>query len=362
MRVAIDMSPIIYGTGVSKYRENLVRNLLKIDTQNEYLLYGGSFRQIQNLRSKIEDIIHNSSNVKSITYPIPPRLADIVWNKLHTLPIEKLIGEVDLIHTSDWSEPPSSFRKITTIHDLVPIVLPRFTPKIIVDTHKERLKWVQKESSKIIVPSKATKEDLIKLGFDENKITVIYEAPNISKASVADVEAVKAKYAIREGYIIMIGTNPRKNIERSINAFHLSKHGKNLKLIIVGENKGLKIKDERGVRFLGYVPDSDLAPLLSGASLLLFPSLYEGFGIPILEAYTCNVPVVTSNISCMPEAAGGAAILVDPYDVNSIADGIKEALSKPKTLITKGLKVVANYSWQKNAQETLGVYNEVAGK
>lgn len=358
MRIAIDMSPIIYGTGVSKYRENLVRNLLKIDTQNEYVLYGGSFRRLQELRLKIQDLgITSKTAIK--TFPIPPRLADIVWNKLHILPIEKLIGEVDLIHTSDWSEPPSRFKKITTIHDLVPIVLPKFTPKIIVDTHRDRLKYVQKESSKIIVPSKATKEDLIKLGFDEDKVTVIYEAPNISKASAAEVNEVKRKYAIREDYIIMVGTNPRKNIERAVNAYHLSKHGKNLKLIIAGENKGLKLKDERGVRFLGYVPDSDLAPLLTGSSLLLFPSLYEGFGIPILEAYKCNVPVVTSNVSSMPEAAGGAAILVDPYDVNFIADGIKEALSKPKTLITKGLRVVENYSWTKNAEETLKVYKEV---
>jgi len=362
MRVAIDLSPIIYGTGVSKYRENLVKNLLKMDSENEYVLYGGSFRQIQNLKFKIQNIVQNYNNAKSIVYPIPPRLANIIWNKLHILPIEKLVGQVDLIHTSDWAEPPSSSKKITTIHDLVPIVLPRFTPKIIVDTHKERLKWVQRESLKIIVPSNATKEDLIKLGFEENKIAVIYEAPNLSKASAAEVKVVRQKYSIREDYIIMIGTNPRKNIERAINGYHLSKHGKNLKLIIVGENKGLKIKDERGVRFLGYVPDADLSPLLTGASLLLFPSLYEGFGIPILEAYTCNVPVVTSNISCMPEAAGGASILVDPYDVNAIADGIKEALSKPKTLITKGLKVVANYSWQKNAEETLGVYKEVYEK
>ncbi len=361
MRIAIDMSSVIYGTGVSNYRINLVKNLLKIDTQNEYLLYGGSLRRLQELKLKIQDLgLTNKTIVK--TFPIPPRLADVVWNKLHTLPIETLIGDCDLIHTSDWAEPPSKINKITTIHDLVPIVLPRFTPKIIVDTHKERLKWVQKESKKIIVPSTATKEDLIKLGIDESKIVVIYEAPNISKATEAQVIESKRKYAIREEYIIMIGTNPRKNIERAVKAYHLAKHGKNLKMLIIGENKGLKLEDERGVRFLGYVPTEDLSPLLTGAKALLFPSLYEGFGVPILESFACEVPVVTSNISSMPEAAGGAAILVDPYNENSIAEGIEEALSKPKTLIAKGLKVVANYSWQKNAEETLGVYKEMYEK
>ena len=280
---------------------------------------------------------------------------------MHVLPIEKVIGKFDVVHTSDWAEPPSALPKITTIHDLVPLVLPKFTPKIIVETHKDRLKWVSKESRRIIAPSLATKEDLIKLGINEDKITDIYEAPNFSKATSSEVEAVKKKYSIHEDYIIMIGTNPRKNIERSVKAFHLAKHGKNLKLLIIGENKGLRLEDERGVRFLGFVSTSDLSSLLTGANLLLFPSLYEGFGVPILESFACEVQVVTSNISSMPEAAGGAAILVDPYDVNSIAEGIEEALSKPKTLISKGLKVVEKYSWEKNAKETLEVYKEVVG-
>ena len=355
MKIAIDLSQIIYGTGVSHYRENLVKNLLKISPGNKYLLYGGSLRRFNELKSRINS--YGSTDTK--VFPIPPRFANIIWNKLHILPIEKIIGNVDLIHTSDWVEPPSSLPKVTTIHDLVPLVLPQFTPKIIVETHKERLKWVEKESKKIIVPSETTKIDLIKLGVDENRIAVIYEAPNITKATEAQVVESKRKYKIHEEYIIMIGTNPRKNIERAVKAFHLAKHGKNLRLLIVGENKDLKLEDERGVRFLGFVPTSDLSPLLTGSSVLLFPSLYEGFGVPILESFACEVPVVTSNISSMPEAAGGAAVLVDPYDVNSIAAGIEEAISKPKTLIAKGLKVISNYSWSKTAKETLEVYKEV---
>ena len=356
MRIAIDMSPIIYGTGVSNYRHNLATNLIKFAPENEYLLYGGSLRRYKELEEKIKSYGASHSKI----FPIPPRLADILWNKLHILPIEKLIGECDLVHTSDWSEPPSKINKITTIHDLVPLVLPKSTPKIIVETHKERLKWVEQESKLIIAPSIATKNDMVKLGFDENRIRVIYEAPNFTKASKESVDLVRKKYSIHEEYIIMIGTNPRKNIERSVNAFHLAKHGKNIKLLIVGEKKGLKISDERGVRFLGFVPTEDLSPLLTGSKLLLFPSLYEGFGVPILESYLCEVPVVTSNISSMPEAAGGAAVLVDPYDVNSIAEGIEEALSMPKTLVKKGLKVVTKYSWQKNAIETAKVYKEAS--
>ena len=233
MRYAIDLSQIIYGTGVSHYRENLVRNLLKIDTENEYVLFAGSLRRKQ-------DILNFFPQTK--VFPIPPRLADIVWNKLHVLPIEKLIGQVDVVHTSDWAEPPSKMNKVTTIHDLVALKFSKITPQIVVDTHKQRLKWVSKESKLIIVPSIATKDDLIELGFDQNKIRVIYEAPNLQKASVEAVKNVQKKFGIREEYIIAIGANSRKNIKSIIDAYHLSKYGKNIKLIIAGEKIKMEIK------------------------------------------------------------------------------------------------------------------------
>lgn len=357
MIVAIDLSQIIYGTGVSHYRLNLVKNLLRIDQENEYVLFGGSLRRFQELRRRIYDLSNNTKSVIK-TFPIPPRLADIIWNKLHIFPIEKLIGHVDLIHTSDWAEPPSGINKVTTIHDLVALKFSKITPKIIVETHKARLKWMNRESKLIIVPSLATKNDLIELGFDENRIRVIYEAPNLYKTNKILTEEILKKYGIYEDYLITIGTNPRKNNQGVIDGYHLSKYGKNLKLIIVGEKTNSKLEDERGVRFLGHVPDNDLSSLLTGSKALVFPSFYEGLGIPILDAFNCEVPVVTSNLSSMPEIAGGAAILVDPYDVNSIASGIEEALSKPKTLIAKGIKRVADFSWQKTAEETLKVYYE----
>jgi len=356
MKIAIDLSPILYGTGVSHYRENLVRNLLKIDKTNEYLLYGGSFRRFNELKDRIKKL---SKDQEVKTFPIPPTLADIIWNKLHILPIEKLIGSVNLVHTSDWAEPPSIFPKITTIHDLIPLKFPKVTPPVIVAAHKERLKWVKKESKRIIVPSQTTKNDLVEFGFNEDIIRVIYEAPNLKKANEQEITAIKAKYRIHDDYIIAIGTNMRKNIDRIIDAYNLSKSGMNLKLLIVGEKRGIEHEDQRGVRFLGHVEDSDLSPLLTGSKALIFPSIYEGLGIPILDGFSCEVPVVTSNIGSMKEISGDASILVDPYDVNSIADGIRKALEAPKALITKGLRQVSNFSWTKTAQETLEVYKEV---
>ena len=356
MKIAIDLSQMLFGSGVSHYRENLVKNLLEVDTENKYLLFGGSLRQYHLLEEKINSL---KGRHEAKTFPIPPTLADLIWNRLHKIPIEKLLGEVDLIHTSDWTEPPSKYPKVTTIHDLIALKFPKITQPSVVSVHKERIKWVYKESRKIIVPSLSTKKDLMDLGFEEERIRVIYEAPNLTKANQKNVEEVKKKYQIYDNYIIAIGVNPRKNIQKMIEAFHLSKSGKNLKFVIAGERKGMVFENERGVRFLGRISDYDLAALLTGSKALVYASLYEGLGIPILDAFNCEVPVVTSNISSMPEVAGGAAILVNPTSTNSIADGIEEALSKPKTLIAKGLRRVEDFSWRKCAKETLEIYKGV---
>lgn len=350
MKIAIDISQIVYGTGVSHYRENLVKNLLKIDGEDEFILFAGTLR-------RKTDILKIFSTAR--VFPIPPKLGNIIWNRLHILPIEKLIGEVDVLHTSDWSEPPSKAYKVTTIHDLIPFKFPKIVPKIIRSTHEARLKWVIKESKKIIVPSLNTKKDLMDFGFSESIIRVIPEAPNFTRASEEEINTVKRKYKIFGDYIISVGTKPWKNTERMIKAFHLSKYGKDLKYIIVGALGDIHLKNERGVRLLGNVSDFDLAGLLSGSRGLIFASLYEGLGIPVLDAFNCGVPVVASNSSSLPEVAGDAAAFVDPYDINSIADGIEKILRGPKSFVDKGYKKVKEYSWENTARMTLDVYKEV---
>ncbi|MCX6704631.1 MAG: glycosyltransferase family 1 protein [Candidatus Woesebacteria bacterium] len=349
MKIAIDISQIVYGTGVSTYTESLVKSLLRIDSEDDYTLFAGAFRR----RGDILKVFPEAQ-----VFPIPPILADIIWNKLHVLPIEKLIGNIDVFHTSDWAEPPSSAFKVTTIHDLYPLRFPKMVHPKVLEVHKKKLSWVILESKRIIVPSNSTKADLMDLGVDENIIRVIPEAPSFSKASEEEVAAIKKKYQIQGDYLISIGVTELKNTKRIIEAFHLSSAGKELKLILVGRPVGIQIKPERNIRILGYVPQNDLKALLTGARGLIFASLYEGYGIPILDAFACGVPVVTSNISSMPEVAGKAAVLVDPYDAASIASGITKILSGPKGLIEKGLARVGEFSWGKTAQMTLDVYKE----
>lgn len=353
MKIAIDISQIVYGTGVSTYTDNLVRNLLKIDKDNEYLLFAGTLRRKQ-------DVLKVFPQAK--VFPIPPTLADILWNRFHIFAIEKLIGEIDILHTSDWSEPPSCAFKVTTVHDLYPFKFPRLVHPKILEAHKGKINWVLQESKRVIVPSNSTKEDLMHLGMDEKKIRVIYEAPSLVKTSLDKVSEIKRKYNLQGDYLISIGITKLKNTENIIKAFHLGSAGKEVKLVLVGRPVGVELGEERNLRILGHVPKEDLGALLTGSKGLIYPSLYEGFGIPILDAFKCEIPVLTSNISSMKEVAGNAAELVDPYDPSSMSEGIEKILRGPKGYIEKGLTRVKDFSWEKTAEETLGVYREAVSR
>ncbi|HUC95127.1 MAG TPA: glycosyltransferase family 1 protein [Candidatus Saccharimonadales bacterium] len=355
MKIAIDISQTIFGTGVSTYTSNLVRGLLKNDPDDKYILFGGSMRRFVELKTLTGNF---TGNFESKIFPYPPALADLIWNRLHILPVEKLIGQVDVVHTSDWEEPLSSAFKVTTIHDLYPFKFPRMVHPKILAVHKRKFAWVIRESKRIIVPSESTKEDLIKLGVAENIIRYIPEAPSLVKADSKQVDSVKKKYNLSGDYVISIGVTPLKNTNRITEAFHLSRAGKDLKLVLAGRPSDVGVTEERNVRILGYVPQDDLAALLTGSRALIFASLYEGFGIPILDAFACGVPVVTSNTGSMPEIAGDAAVLVDPYDVDSIKEGIEDVLRGPKNFIEKGFERVKEFSWDKTAKMTLDVYKE----
>jgi glycosyltransferase involved in cell wall biosynthesis len=361
VKIAIDISQIVYDTGVSQYVKSLVTNLLKIDHENKYLLFAGTLRR----REDIQKFLSGLENTpESKIFPLPPVAAGILWNDLHILPIEKLIGSADVFHSSDWAEPPSKMFKVTTVHDLAPFLFPDLFPRDlirnIVNTHKLRMRWVREETDRVIVPTNATKNDLMKLGFNESVIRVIPEAVSDSFKPMDEqkIEVVKRKYKLYGNYVLSVGMDKRKNTERIIKAFDQASPGKDLKLIFVGQPKYMKIEETRNIRMLGHISREDLPAIYSGARALVYPSLYEGFGLPILEAFACDCPVVTSNTSSMAEVAGDAAKLVDPYDVESIKEGVDEVLRGPKSFIEKGEKRVKEFSWEKTAKMTLDVYRE----
>lgn len=356
MRIGIDISQVVYGTGVSLYTKELVRALLKLDHEDEYVLFGGYLRRKRDLSTFTSSL---SGRFVSKLVLFPPVLADLVWNRLHILNFEKFTGPIDVYHSSDWAQAPSKALKVTTIHDLAPFKFPKLTPKGIVSAYTARFKRIAKEIDRVIVPSEATKKDLVEVGMDEGKIRVIYEAPGetFKPQSQEAVSSLLKKLKVSGDYLLAVGVGGRKNTERLVKAFELARAGKNLTLILVGTG-GDKYTENRGVRALGAVDDRDLATLYTGAQAFIYPSLYEGFGLPILQAFACGAPVVTSNISAMAETAGTAAVLVDPHSTESISDGIKKALAGRVGLTKKGFERVKSFSWEKAAMETLAVYRE----
>lgn len=346
MKIGIDISQIVYGTGVSVYTKNLVENLLKIDKKNEYVLFFSSLRKkYQKLNLKTQN-----QNLKLKTFKFPPTFLEFIWNRLHILPIESLIGKIDVFHTSDWTEPPAKCQKVTTIHDLSPLLFPNEVDPKIVTVHKRKLEWVKKESKLVIAVSQSTKNDIVKLlKIPQEKIRVVYEGVDRNKFQNLDskfqinskIQKIKKKYQIKGEYLLAFAGPKRKNLER------IKKAAKGYNLFIIGQPR---------------VEDEDLPILYRGALGLVYASTYEGFGLPILEAMVSGCPVITSNLSSMPEIAGEAAVLVDPFSVESIAQGIKKALKNREKLIKKGYQQVEKFSWENTAKETLKVYEEAFQK
>jgi glycosyltransferase involved in cell wall biosynthesis len=169
---------------------------------------------------------------------------------------------------------------------------------------------------------------------------------------------IKAKYKLNGDYLIAVGINPRKNSLRIIDAFRRLKNERNLTLVFVGRPFHIELPRLNKIRILGHVSEADMPILYSGARVLVYPSIYEGFGLPILEAFACQTPVVTSNLGSLKEVARDAAVLVNPKSTQSILEGIKEAFNNKDFLVRKGVKIVKTFSWKKTAEKTYNVYKE----
>ena len=362
MKIAIDISQIVYGTGVSNYVKNLIVNLLTIDQKNNYLFFGGSLRNQRQLKDFLNQI--NQGQFQAKINFISPHLANFIWNRLHILPIESILGPVDVYLSSDWAQGPTKQAKsLTIIYDLIPWLYPETLHPKIISTHKRRMRWVKKEAEEIIAISQSTKRDLVNIvGINEKKITIVY--PGLDQArfcpqSQTKINQVKKKYQLKN-YILALGTRePRKNFARVISAFEQLENN-NQQLAIVGKygwGKEVKTPNSK-IKILGYVPDEDLPSLYSGAKVFVYPSLYEGFGMPVVEAQACGCPVITSNTSSLPEAAGEGAILVDPKNDQQIVQAIKKITTDQnlrKRLINRGIRNAKRFSWLETAKGVLAI-------
>lgn len=364
MRIGIDISQIVYQTGVSRYTFQLVKHLLKIDDQNHYFLYGGSLRQRQILNAFVYQV--KTPKVTSRLTGLSPKLADICWNRFNLFKPD-CCQPLDIFHASNWALPKTKAKLITTIHDLTFLKYPQTHTAYSVAVHTRHLTRAQKYADRIIAVSGSTKKDLVNYGIPEGKISVIYEAPNRIFKPLKDLKqlrAIKAKYHLKTRYLLSVGTQePRKNLKRLIKAY-LNLNLTDTPLVIVGKfGWGDKTDPPPNVKLLGFVPDEDLVGLYSAAQAFIYPSLYEGFGFPVIEAMACGCPVVTSNCSSLPEISGQAALYVNPLSVTDISHALKLAnelgSEKRQSLIQAGFAQARQFSWEKTAKETLKLYQEV---
>lgn len=371
MKIAIDVSQIVYGTGVGNYTKNLVKALLKIDKKNEYLLIGYSLRLGGRFR-EFESELKHYKNYKFKFFPLPITLAGILFNKIRLYPLDKLIGPVDIFHSSDWIQPPiksKTTKNVTTVHDMVPFLFESSTHPKIISNQKKRFKILKKEVDIILADSKTTKEDIIKFAeIPAEKIKVMYlgVSSDFKPQDDEKVKEVLAKYKIKKPYILSVATQePRKNIQKLIDVFDkINENYQDLNLVLVGKyGWGQEIPVSENIKQTGFVSQEDLSAIYSGARVFVYPSLYEGFGLPILEAMACGVPTITSNNSSMAEIAKDAAILIDPRNEAQLKKAIEMVLSlnleNYQKMVRASMDRAREYTWSKTAHQTLEVYEEL---
>ena len=371
MNIGIDVSPAInQKAGIARYTYQLVSSLLELDKSNNYLLYAFS--------SKSKQDVFKSERAQFRPHKWQPQLLKTYFLLLRLLNLsaDSFTKEADIVHSTDFVLPVSKSKpSIITIHDLAFRHFPTFY------TWKNRTymnsmaKFSAKRADKIIAVSQATKNDIIHfLNVDEKKIIIIPEGVDelFKPSSEQKIKTVKKEYGLPDEYIVTLGTlQPRKNLEALIDAFARLRKDKAIphKLVVVGEegwnNERLLTKLDRldiaeDIVITGFIEDNQLPSLYSGATALVYPSLYEGFGLPVLEAMACGVPVACSNTSSLPEVAGEAALLFDPTDVDQIYSSMQELLSDDRlrnNLSEAGIKRARHFTWEKTAKQTLSLYN-----
>lgn len=359
MHITIDVSQMAYqGTGVGRYTFELCQALLLVRSEHKLTFWAGSLRK----QAYFKELSKHTpwSAAKWINSPISPKLAGLVFNHI-PLKLDKIFDSPDLLHTSDWSEPNSVCPRVTTVHDLVFAKYPETLDSLILKTQKKRIKKLQNNNTFIITDSMSTKNDLVEMyHFDKVRIKVVYPGINTfyKPQGMQEIERVKTKYKLPDQFVLTLGTQePRKNLKRLIQATQLAK----IPLVIAGKyGWGETVNSPAHVQVLGFVDEADLPGLYSSASVFALVSLYEGFGFPALEAMSCGTALVVSNTSSLPELVEAAGILVDPIDPESIANGIKLALTKQSELRDKGLLQATKFSWENTAKEVISIYEQIA--
>ncbi len=372
MNIGIDISSLIYDRGVSRYTYNLVRALIASDLI-DVSLYGTSWRQRSELISRAEALIDHG-HTRHHQYHIqawPPKLHGLVW-QWGLNPVWRSLPKIDVFHSWDWSQPPDrDLPLVSTIHDLAILKFGNTAHPEILAAHQRSWKILRERQARIIAVSQATKRDIVELlQIPPYLVTVIPEAlpREIIEVDMLMTEnqaaVIQEQLGLNRPFILFVGTRePRKNLHRLIEAWQpLAPH---IDLIIAGAagwDGTQAFSNNPHLRFLGKVTDQQLSVLYREAEVFAYPSVYEGFGLPILEAFHYGTPVVAAEVPALMEVAGNAAVYVDPASPEAIRRGLETILSEDMEAQRKRLQRMQirrqMFSWDKVATATIAVYTQ----
>jgi len=367
LRIAIDARKL-RDYGIGTYVRNLLRHLSRIDSETEYVLF-----------CRAEDcgaVEELGENFRAVAEPARPYSA----SEQLRIPMDLRREGIDLFHAPHYVLPPlTPCKSVVTIHDCIHLRFPQYLPNRLAYAYARSSLWfATHRSNRVLTVSEASKRDILRyFRVPERKIDVIYNAIDErfgEPPAPEEIERVRDRYQLNAPYVLYAGNiKPHKNLERLIEAFHMVRRGdlEHVKMLIIGDEISKyatlrravhKYKLHKHVRFFGFVPDKTLAVLYRLARAFVFPSLYEGFGLPPLEAMASGTPVITSNLSSLPEVVGDAALLIDPYDADAIADAMRRVLLDSDLrddLRQRGLRRVAEFSWDRSVRRVREIYGEV---
>ncbi|MBX2991727.1 MAG: glycosyltransferase family 4 protein [Bacteroidetes bacterium] len=370
MRIAFDVSYIQKNrAGIGRHALQLAKALREHDTRNEYVLHGWSFGLDVNEIGTLQ-----APNVSLSLKRIPGDLKRFYWNRLRKPPVEAFVGSIDIFHSTDPMVPPARrAKRIATVHDCAYKKFPAlFESRVLAwDAYVQRALGVV---DAIVVPSEQTMYDVIELfKVEKVKLHVIHPPVDDMFAYQRDSSASNPGSAVlAKPYILFVGTiEPRKNIASIIKAFEYVRREQrdSIDLVIVGKKGWLfeetmhairTSSEKASIQYREYVSEDELACLYRQAICFVYPSLYEGYGFPVLEAMASGVPVITSNNSAMREFADGVALLVPPDNIQDIADAIHLLVTNEVRRVEmrqRGLHVIKQFSSRQAARALLTLYD-----
>ena len=373
MRVSIDVSPAVNGkAGLGRYAHTLALTIANLFPEQVHFF--SNITSDAHWPESLADFPRTSVNASYKTW----RMA-VLLGQFTQFGWERYLPGSDVFHATEHLLLP--LRKtptILTVHDLIYRLYPEHHKKLNYWYLNLAMPLYCKRADHIIAVSHSTKNDLIEhYNISADKITVVYEAaaPHFTPQSTKDIEQVRQTYQLPERYLVTLGTiEPRKNYAKLVHALAiLREKDPELKLVIIGSKGWLterfysalvEHKQRDAVILPGYVPDEVLPAMLAGATVAVVPSLYEGFGLPVLEAMACGVPVACSRTSSLGEIAGEAALTFDPENLEELTSVIQQLLDDPElaqSLGSKGIERAGTFSWERAARETWAVYEKVSG-